>query len=162
LLLAVLAAALVAAGSGFASAKSHTLAVEVRVTLSNGNFAMTPGTLSTQLSSFDVALVVVNRGTKPHVLTIRGPGLPGATSTKPGVQSERIGPGGSTTLRLKLGTGAYQVSDAVGSAHGTVHWLVVHPATTGSGGGTTPAAPTPTNPAFSGGNTATSSWMDCL
>jgi hypothetical protein len=157
LLLAV-AVGLALAGTAVASVKRQQLATEVRVTFTNTGFAVAPGTLNSQLASFDVALVLVNHGTKPHVLTIKGPGLSGAP-TKPGVLTQRIGPGSSATLRLKLLTGAYQLSDQLGAK--VVHWLVVHPATVGTPAGKPQGSPV-NNPAFAPGQTPSASSMDCI
>jgi len=156
--LATVAVGLALTAGAFGGVTRHTLATEVRITFTDTNFAVAPGAVTSQLASFDVALVVVNRGKKPQVLSIKGPGLSGA-ATKAGVRTQLIGPGRSATLRLKLLTGAYQLTNSLRPGHGTVRWLVVHPATSGTAKGQ--GSPVK-NPAFSPGQTATDSSMDCI
>ena len=156
-LLAALAVGLVLAMNAFGRADRHALVVEVHVTFTDTNLAVAPGSLTSQLASFDVALVVVNKGKKAHVLTIKGPGLSGSP-TKAGTRFERVPPGGSTTMRLKLLTGAYSLSDPAGLGQATVRWLVIHPATAGHAGKTKGS---PGNTAFPPGETSTNSWMEC-
>lgn len=157
-LLVALVAGLALTAGAFGGVTRHALATEVRVTFTDTNFAVAPGTVTSQLASFDVALVVVNRGKKPHVLTIKGPGLSGVT-TKAGVRTQLIGPGRSATLRLKLLTGAYQLTNSLKPGQGTVRWLVVHPATSGTA---KPQGSPVKNPAFSPGQTPNNSSMDCI
>jgi hypothetical protein len=156
--LGVVAVGLAVAASALGSPKGQTLATEVQIKVTDTNLAVAPGTLTTQFASFDVALVMVNNGKKAHVVTIKGPGLSGP-ATKSGVRTQLVPPGGSATLRLKLLTGAYQVSESAASK--SVHWLVVRPATVAAAGAT-PQAPPVKNPNFSPGNSATNSSMDCL
>jgi hypothetical protein len=147
---------LVLAGSAFGAVKRQALAAEVRVTFTDSSFAVAPGTFTSQLATFDVALVVVNHGTKPHVLMIKGPGLSGIP-TKLGVRSQRVGPGSSATLRLKLLTGTYQLTDGAGSA--MVHRLVISSGTGTAGG---KQAPPVKNPAFAPGQSPTDSSNGCI
>jgi len=162
------AGALLAAGAivglalpstALAAAKGRTLAVEVRVTFTDSGLAVAPGTITSQLASFDAAFVVVNKGRHPHVLAIKGPGL-GGTATKSGTRVQRIPAGGSTTLRLKLLTGAYQLSDAAGLRGGSVRWFVVRPAAAGNAGGSAKSS-TVTNPAYPPGASSSNSAMAC-
>jgi hypothetical protein len=145
------------AAGAFGRTNRHALVFEVHVTLTDKSFAVAPGTLNSQLASSDVALMIVNKGSKAHVLTIKGPGLSGP-ATKPGVRAERVAPGRSAMLRLKLVTGAYQMSDP--ALRGTVKWLVIRPATVAGTGGKT-KTPTVTNPEYPPGETSTNSWMEC-
>jgi len=157
-LVAVLGIGFALAAGAFGRASHPALAVEVHVTLTDKSLAVAPGKLNSQLASFDAAIVIVNKGKKPHVLMIKGPGLSGAP-TKQGTRSERIPAGTTTTLRLKLLTGAYQFSDPRGLAVGTERWLVVRPATVGSAGKA--GGSSVTNPAFPPGATSTNSGMAC-
>jgi hypothetical protein len=157
-LLVVVAVGMAFAGSALGSGKRQSLATQVQITFTDSSLAVAPGTLTTQLASFDVALVMVNHGKKPHVVTIKGPGLSGSP-LKTGVRTQLVGPGSSATLRLKLLTGAYQLSENAGSK--AVRWLVVRPATVAGAGANTQAPPVK-NPDFSPGNSATNSSMDCL
>src|SRR5689334_15622271 len=88
---AAVVAGLALSAGAFGAGDRQSLATEVHVTFTDTTLAIAPGSLTSQLASFDVALVVVNRGKKPHVLTIKGPGLSG-TSTKPGVRVQQVAP----------------------------------------------------------------------
>jgi hypothetical protein len=158
-LLTALAVGFVVASGASGRVNHRALAVEVHVTFTDKSLTVAPGSLNSQLASFDIALVVVNKGTKPHLLTIKGPGLSGAP-TKQGTWSQRVAPRTTTTLRLKLLTGAYQFSDPRGLATGTEKWLVVHPVTVGNAGSNTKGSSV-TNPAFPPGATSTNSGMAC-
>jgi hypothetical protein len=149
---------LVLAGSAFGAVKRQALAAEVRVTFTDSSFAVAPGAFTSQLATFDVALVVVNHGKKSHMLMIKGPGLSGIP-TKLGVRTQRVGPGSSATLRLKLLTGTYQLTDGAGSA--MVHRLVISSGTAGTAGGK-PLAPPVKNPAFAPGQSPTDSSNGCI
>jgi hypothetical protein len=155
-MLAALAIGFVLAAGAFGHTSRHALVFEVHVTFTDRSLAVAPGTLNSQLASSDVALVIVNKGKKAHVLTIKGPGLSGP-ATKPGVRAERVPAGRSAMIKLKLFTGAYQISDP--GLRGAVRWLVVRPATVAPSGNT--KTPTVTNPAYPPGETSTNSWMEC-
>lgn len=154
-LLAALAIGFTVAAGAAGRANHRVLTIEVHVTVTDRSLTVAPGNLNSQFASFDVALVIVNKGKKPHTLSIKGPGLSGAP-TKQGTRAQLVAPGRTMTLRLKLLTGAYQFSDPRGLALGTERWLVVHPAAVG---GTKSSSVT--NPAFPPGATSTNSGMAC-
>lgn len=156
-LLAVLILGFVVAVGASGRPSHRALVVEVHVTLTDRSLTVVPGNLRSQFATFDVAVVIVNKGTKPHTLTIKGPGLSGPP-TKSGTRAQRVAPRSTTTVRLKMVTGAYQFSDPRGLAAGTERWLVVRPATVV--GGKTKSS-TVTNPAFAPGVTSTNSGMFC-
>lgn len=156
-LLAAIAAGFAVAAGALGGADRDTLALEVRVTFTDRSLAVAPGTINAQLASSEVALMIVNKGKKPHVLTIKGPGL-GGPATKPGVRAERVAPGRTSMVRLKLYTGAYQLSDP--ALRGTVRWLVIRPSAVAGVGGKAKGS-TVTNPEYPPGETSTNSWMEC-
>jgi hypothetical protein len=158
-LLAALAVGFGVAAGASGRADRRALTVEVHVTFTDKSLTVAPGSLNSQFASFDVALVIANKGKKAHVLMIKGPGLSGA-ATKQGTRAQRVAPGTTTTLRLKLLTGAYQFSDPRGLTTGSERWLVVHPATVGGTGGNAKGSSV-TNPAFPPGATSTNSGMAC-
>jgi hypothetical protein len=156
-LLAVLILGFIVAVGASGRPSHRALVVEVHVTLTDRSLTVAPGNLRSQFATFDVAVVIANKGTKPHTLTIKGPGLSGPP-TKSGIRSQRVAPRSTTTLRLKLVTGAYQFSDPRGLGASAERWLVVRPATVA---GSTAKSSTVTNPAFAPGVTSTNSGMFC-
>jgi hypothetical protein len=98
-----------------AGIERHTFATEVHVTFTDRALFVTPSRLA---QTGPAMIVVANNGHALHVLAIKGPGLSG-------VRTERVAPGGSAQLRLKLLAGSYALSDPVGLGKAKVRWLVV-------------------------------------
>src|SRR5262249_31661573 len=65
-LVAVLGIGFALAAGAFGRASHPALAVEVHVTFTDKSLAVAPGKLNSQLASFDAAIVIVNKGKKPH------------------------------------------------------------------------------------------------
>jgi hypothetical protein len=95
------------------------------------------GVSSTTLDAGQTTFVVVNKGTRGHVLAITGPGLKG-------VKTPKLAAGHSAKLTVKLKTGSYMLSDPVGLGAYQVKYLSIIPAANvaGTGSSNTPAAPT--------------------
>ena len=143
LALAALITALGLPAAVSAGSARHALVTEVHVTF-------TDKTLLVRASNPNpgpATIFVVNRGTKLHVLTIRGPGM---RSPK----TQRVAPGAKLTVGVKLLAGAYQLSDPVGLGKAMVRWLVVNPSNLVPAKPITPPKNSPTNAVVPGG-------MDC-
>ena len=91
----------------------RSLATQVYVTVTDRSLSVSPG----QLTEPGPAMVTItNRGHQLRTVTIAGPGLGGA-------QSQRVAPGTSSSIHLKLLAGAYAVS--VKLTRADVRYLVV-------------------------------------
>jgi hypothetical protein len=117
-------------GVAFAGVARHATAAKVTVTFTDTTFGVSRGGLQAGKATF----VVVNRGRKPHLLTISGPGLKN-------IRTSKLATGGSATLTVTLRTGAYMLTDPLGKS--STHWIVVSPATVVHASGTTNAGTTP-------------------
>jgi len=125
ILLAAAALACWSAGAATAQQTRHESVTKVTVTFTDTKLVVSRASMDVGRTAF----VVVNKGLRPHVLTITGPGLKGAHTTK-------IGTGRSATLTVTLQSGAYMLGDQ--STHMSyVQWLQVSPAVkvTSSGNG---------------------------
>jgi hypothetical protein len=127
-------------GVGFAGTAHHVIAAKVTVTLTDAKLTVYPGGLRAGNATF----VVVNKGQKFHVLAISGPGLKG-------IRTPKLAAGRSTTLTLKLRTGAYLLSDPMGLGSFTTSWLVVNPGSAVSSGPNSARPNGPVSKAPSGG-----------
>lgn len=97
---------------------SRTHVSRVTVTFTDKTLHVSLVTPQSGMTTF----VVLNKGKKHHVLAISGPGLKG-------VQTAKLGAGGSATLTVKLKPGAYVLSDPVGLGVYNVQFLNVVRAT---------------------------------
>lgn len=142
--IAALVVGLTVPGVAFAGTAHHALAAEIHVTFTDTRLLISPAGLQPGLASF----IVVNRGKKPHILAIKGPGL-GTMRT------QKVGPGTSATLVLRLVLGAYKLSDSAGLSSSNVRWLVVRASNVvGPVRNATPPKQPPTTAVVPGG-------MDC-
>jgi hypothetical protein len=132
-LVAVLAISLGLTGTALAGVARRSVTTNVTVTFTDTKFHLSPAGLQAAPAKF----VDVNKGRKPHALAIAGPGLKGA-------QTPKLAAGATATLTVKLRTGAYVLSDAVGLVN--TRWLVVGPATVVGSGSRTSTAPQFTEP----------------
>jgi hypothetical protein len=112
----------------------HESVTKVTVTFTDTKFVVSRASMDVGRTAF----VVLNKGRKPHILTITGPGLKGAQTTK-------IATGRSATLTVTLKPGAYMLGDP--STHMLyVQWLQVSPAvkvsSSGNGSVVTPITST--------------------
>ena len=143
LVLAVVIAALGLPAAVSAGSARHALVTEVHVTF-------TDKTLLVRASNPNpgpATIFVVNRGTKVHLLTIRGPGMRNP-------KTQRVAAGAKLTVGVKLLAGAYQLTDPVGLGKSMVRWLVVQPSNLVPGTKITPPKTSPTTAVVPGG-------MDC-
>jgi hypothetical protein len=139
---ATLAAALALPMGAFARGDRSSLVTEVHVTVTDSSLIIH----ADQPNPGPATIFVVNRGHKPHVLTISGPGLRSA-------RTQRVAPESRMTFDLKLLAGAYKVTDPV-LGKTTVRWLVVRPSNLVPGTPVTPPKTSPTTATVPGG-------MDC-
>jgi hypothetical protein len=133
--LVVIAASLLALGlAGIAQAgvARHATTANVIVTFTDTKLGLSMPGLAAGTTTF----VVVNKGKKQHFLEIAGPGLKG-------VHTQKLAPGRTVSLTVKLRTGSYMLSDPVGLRLGTARWLQVLPASavTSRGNGSVVAPP---------------------
>jgi hypothetical protein len=89
---------------------------DVIVTFRDSAFTVTPTGLQAGVATF----YVVNKGKSPRLLSIKGPGVTGA-------HTPTLAPGRSTTLKLKLKSGPYRLSDPRGTGTHPVRWIDVRP-----------------------------------
>jgi hypothetical protein len=100
---------------GVAPARNAQRAVaKVTVTFTDSSLRAAPTTPSSGTTTF----VVVNKGKKPHLLMVKGPGVKGAHTTK-------VAAGASATLTVTLRPGAYVLSDPIGLGEYKVLFLDV-------------------------------------
>jgi hypothetical protein len=125
-----------------AAPASEALATQVDVTFTDSTLRVSPGELSQPGAAM---IVIVNRGHSAHLLTIKGPGITG-------FQAQRVAPGGTRQLHVKLTAGAYLVS--VGPGKPTVRYFVVHSNIVGAPVNAPPVSHSPTTATSAGG-------MDC-
>jgi hypothetical protein len=122
---AICVVALGSAGVAEANGKRHAAIARVTVTITDRSLRVSPLNPSSGATKF----VVVNKGTKNHLLAITGPGLKG-------VRSGKVAGGGSATLTVKLRPGTYVLSDPVGLGAYTSAFLSVVKAVSMTGRGT--------------------------
>jgi Cupredoxin-like domain len=118
---AVVAAGIVAltvSGTAWARASIRQSTASVIVTLTDSKLALS----RTGLQAGTATFVVANRGQKVHVFSIEGPGIKGA-------RVQKLQAGKTVSLTLPLQTGAYVLSDKIGSSAPLTRWIVVSPAT---------------------------------
>lgn len=118
------AAALGLAAVAGATGTGTTTAATVKVTFTDSSLHASPASPSSGLTTF----VVINKGKKPHLLMVKGPGIKGAHTAK-------LAAGHSAKLTVSLRAGAYVLSDPVGLGAYNVLFLDVVPATTASAKG---------------------------
>jgi len=100
---AVFAIALATAGVAQAGGQRHAVSAKVTVTITDRSLRVSPVNPSSGVTKF----VVVNKGRKQHLLSISGPGVKNARSSK-------VAGGASSTLTVNLKPGVYVLSDPVG------------------------------------------------
>jgi hypothetical protein len=120
---AALALAAVITGTSFAS---HAGAARVTVTFTDTTFRLS----TVNLESGPTTFVVINKGKKHHVFTIKGPGVKG-------MHTATLTAGSSATLTVALHAGAYVLSDPVGLGPYNVQFLDVVRAAVLTGTGST-------------------------
>lgn len=127
---AVLVSAL--AATAFAGVARDATATKVTVTFTDTTFRLSPASLESGATTF----VVVNKGKKRHVFTIKGPGVNG-------LHTATLAAGRSGKLTVQLRAGAYVLSDPVGLGAYNVQFLDVVPAAvlTSTGGSNVVAPP---------------------
>jgi len=132
---AVTVAALGLAGAALAGVTQHSAATKVTVTFTDTTFGISQGGVQAGAATF----VVVNKGQKPHVLAIIGPGIKN-------IRTRKLATGKSATLTLTLRTGAYMLTDPIGRSN--PHWIVVSPVSVvhANGNGTAGASSQFTDP----------------
>jgi hypothetical protein len=86
----------------------------VTVTFTDATIRATPMTPGSGSTTF----LVFNKGKKPHLLMVKGPGIKGAHTTK-------LAAGSSTKLTVTLRPGAYVLSDPIGLGEFNVLFLDV-------------------------------------
>lgn len=117
-------------GVAFAGVARQVTAAKVTVTFTDTTFGISSGGLQAGKATF----VIVNKGRKPHALTITGPGLKN-------IRTSKLATGRSATLTVTLRTGAYMLTDPLGKS--STRWIVVGPATVVHSAGNTSAGTTP-------------------
>lgn len=138
--IAVAALAFALTSTALAGRASHTAATQVKVTFTDSTFRLSNVSLQSGATTF----VVVNRGKKHHVFTIKGPGVNG-------MHTATLAAGKSATLTVRLRAGAYVISDPVGLGPYNVQFLDVVPSAVLTGtGGTNVVAPPVTPPPMCG------------
>jgi len=135
-LVAALLLALALAGVS-AAASAHQTVSKVTVTFTDSTIRATPMTPGSGATTF----VVLNKGKKPHLLMVKGPGVKGAHTTK-------VSSGSTAKLTVTLRPGAYVLSDPIGLGEYNVLFLdVVKTATlTARGDANTVTPPTDAPP----------------
>ena len=122
-------------GVAYAGVARHAIAAEVTVTFTDSKLVVSRGSFEAGPATF----VVVNKGQKPHVLAIIGPGIKN-------IRTRKLATGKSATLTLTLRTGAYMLTDPIGRSN--PHWIVVSPVSVvhANGNGTAGASSQFTDP----------------
>jgi hypothetical protein len=140
--LAAFIAALSLPAIASAAAARHALVTEVHVTVTDTAILVKPA----DLEPGPATIFVANKGATVHVLTISGPGVQGMKA--------QVAPGKIATLRMKLLTGSYRLSDPLKLGASKMRWLVVRPSNIVGARAVTPTKQAPTNAIVPGG-------MDC-
>ncbi len=109
-------------GVGLAGVADHSAGRTVTVTLTDTKLVVSHGVLEAGQATF----VVTNKGHKPHVVSISGPGLSGG-------KTRQVQAGASASLTVTLRMGAYMLADRVRLGSSNVRWLAVGPAAKSTG-----------------------------
>lgn len=132
--------ALALASTALAGTTRHTAATQVTVTFTDSTFRLSTVNLQSGATTF----VVVNKGKKHHVFSIKGPGVNG-------MHTATLAAGKSAKLTVQLRAGAYVLSDPVGLGAYNVQFLdVLRSAVLTGTGGTNVVAPPVTPPPMCG------------
>jgi hypothetical protein len=109
------------------AASAHDAVSKVTVTFTDATIRATPMTPGSGETTF----LVLNKGKKPHLLMVKGPGVKGA-------HTARLAAGKSALLSVTLRPGAYVLSDPIGLGEYNVLFLDVIKSTslTAKGDGT--------------------------
>ena len=117
--LSILALGLV--GVALAGVSHRAVQPAVTVTFTDKRLDVSHGVVQAGAATF----VVANKGSKPHVLAISGPGMQGG-------KTQKVSAGKSAKLTVTLRQGAYMLIDRARSPS-TIRWLMVGPPTASTG-----------------------------